>query len=174
MKVGRVGGGVAAPKDPGELSTAEQDAILKLVANEKKSAKKGDTAPIAAKYVVVRPDIVAKYMVVPPWGGIDAHQSIINKVTKDGKVTKTEALLIRKLFNRDIKEASRDGQDIRADVRAFLTKALKGMKMDKTAKALIFGKGGPAAEPPVVAKYVVPAPKYMVPGPIYILPMKPN
>ncbi len=118
----------------------------------------GGGSPIVAKYMVVPPHVVAKYMVVPPWAGVDAHQAVINKVTADGKLTKTEATLLRKLFNRDIDEASKDGEDIRGKVKAFLNSALDGVKMDKASKDLLYGPGGPGYTP-VVAKYMVVPPK---------------
>ncbi len=118
----------------------------------------GGGGPIVAKYMVVPPDVVAKYMVVPPWAGIDAHQAVINKVTSNGKVSHTEAQLVRKLFNRDIAEAWKDGRDIRPQVQAYLHNALDGLKMDKTSKNLIFGVGGPGYKAPFVAKYMVVRP----------------
>jgi hypothetical protein len=111
---------------------------------------------IVAKYMVVPPDVVAKYMVVPPWAGVDAHQAVLNKVTADGKLTKTEANLLCKLFNRDIAEARKEGRDITAKVTAFLHKNLDKLSGDKATKDIIFGAGGPGyRQPVVVAKYMV-------------------
>jgi hypothetical protein len=200
MTVGKVNrGGTAAPRDPGALSSSEQDAILKLVNQEKKKPAGGGKpgGPIVARYLVVRPEIVARYLVVQPWQGIDAHQAVVNKVVKDGKLTKSEAAILRKMFNHDIATEKKHGNDISDKVRMFLGAMLANVKMDAAAKKLIFGKGGPAAEQasgPIVAKYVIQRPigivspnqgggpitaKYLVhrPGdsgfddkPLYILP----
>jgi len=157
------------------MSRSEQAAILKLIDSQKKGADQagwgptpkymvrppspgGGGSPIVAKYMVVPPHVVAKYMVVPPWAGIDAHQAVINKASADGKLSKAEATLLRKLFNRDIDEASKDGQDIRGKVKSFLQSALDGVKMDKASKDLLYGPGGPGFTP-VVAKYMVVPPK---------------
>jgi len=98
-------------------------------------------------------------MVVPPWAGLNAHQAVINKVIKDGKLVKTEAQLVRKLFNRDIAEAKKDGKDISAKVASYLHKTLDKLSGDKATKDLIFGLGGPGyTRPTPIAKYMVVRP----------------
>ena len=115
--------------------------------------------PIVAKYMVVPPGIVPMYVAQPPWAGVDAHQAVINKVTADGKLSKKEAVLLRKLFNRDIKEAAAVDKDIRSKVAAYLHKVLDKLKLDPGAKDLIFGLGGPGyTRPIIVAKYLVRGP----------------
>ncbi|MHB8874207.1 MAG: hypothetical protein ACYC8T_11015, partial [Myxococcaceae bacterium] len=126
----------------------------------------GDIAPmymvrppgggIVAKYMVVPPGIVPMYIAPAPWAGVDAHQAVINRVSADGKVSKKEAVLVRKLFNRDITEARKEGKDISGKVASFLHKVLDRLQLDKTAKNLIFGAGGPGYTRPVIT------PKYMI------------
>ncbi|MBI3182351.1 MAG: hypothetical protein HYZ28_09430 [Myxococcales bacterium] len=125
----------------------------------------GPGGGIVARYIAPGPGIVPKYMVVPPWGGIDAHLALINRVTRDGKVTTKEATLIRKLFNRDIMEAAKEGRDIRPQVARYLHRVLDNVKMDKGAQHLIFGKGGPGCTPkpspgPIVPMYMVVRPDF--------------
>jgi hypothetical protein len=171
MKVGSTGGtGVRPPRDPEEMTATERGNILKLIKDEKKSqgpskgrptkpGTKPGGNPVVARYIAPGPGIVPKYMVVPPWAGIDAHQAVVNKIMKDGKVDKKEASLVRKLFNRDISEAKKDGHDIRKQVARYLDKVFGKVKMDAGAHALIFGRGGPGWDPnQMIAMYIVHRP----------------
>ncbi|MBI5546273.1 MAG: hypothetical protein HY901_20480 [Deltaproteobacteria bacterium] len=188
----------AAPT-AGELTRSEQDDILKLLNAERSAAKKAksqppiaakymvqppkpsieepSTPPIAPKYMVVPGPIVARYMVVPPWAGVDAHQAVINKATKNGIVSVKEATSLAKLFNRDITEAKKEGSDIRTDVAEFLHQALRSVKMSAKAKDIVFGKNGPGhlAQGHDGPIYILPPIRPPKPGdahdgPIYILP----
>lgn len=179
----RGAGNVGGPKDAEELSASDQRAILGIIANEKKalgisSTKKSGTAnratgdgQITPKYMAPGP-IVAKYMVVPPWAGIDAHQALINKVERNGIMGVREAQLIRKIFNRDIAEAKKEGRDIRKQVAKYLHKVLDSLKASDKAHNLVFGPGGPGAGLPGPI-YILP-PRPPGPGPIYILPPRPR
>ncbi len=182
MAVGRITSGrtPVGARAPEGLSASDQSAILKLIQAEKKAGGdafvrtrpgRGGIRPeyiapgpggggIVARYIVVPPVIVPMYMVVPPWGGIDAHQAVINKVTADGKMSKREAVIIRRLFNRDIQEAAKDGKDIRSKVGSYLHRVLDSLKADKAARALVFGPGGPGFAKPTgpIAMYIVRAP----------------
>jgi hypothetical protein len=170
MKVTKTHSQPVAPKSASELSTSEQDTILKLVGKEK-AAKKPGKGPIVARYMIVPGPIVARYLVIPPWGTIEAHQSVINKVSKDGKISAADATLIAKLFNRDIKEGDKVDRNIRPDVAKFLHAALDEKWMSAKAKDILFGQGGPGYIPEK------PVPCYIMPphrpgNPIYILPPK--
>ncbi|MGC4121346.1 MAG: hypothetical protein QM765_43570 [Myxococcales bacterium] len=137
-------------------------------------ADNGGKPPVAAKYMVVPSPIVAKYMVVPPWAGVDAHQAVINKATKNGVVSLSEATAMAKLFNRDIAHADKEGRNIRSDVAKFLKAALGSVKMSDKAKDVLFGQGSPGALPKPPGKnddhpiYILPPKKDD--KPIYILP----
>lgn len=121
--------------------------------------------PIVARYMIVPPDIVARYMVVPPWVSLDAHTAIINEATSKGVVNVELARLIRKVFNRDVMEARKEGRDISQEVASYLKSALGDLKMDDTAKDLLFGPGSPGHNEPIY--YILPP----AGGPIYyILP----
>lgn len=168
MKIGSTGGtGVRPPRNPEEMTATERGSILKLVKDEQKSqgqsksrtTKPGTRPPVVARYIAPGPGIVPKYMVVPPWAGVDAHQAVVNKIMKDGKVDKKEASLVRKLFNRDISEAKKEGRDIRKPVARYLDKVFGKVKMDAGAHALIFGRGGPGWDPEqMIAMYIVHRP----------------
>ena len=176
-------GGVAGPRNPEDLSASDQRAILAIIANEKKalgipSTKKAGTPSKAAGDGQIRPmyiapgPIVAKYMVVPPWAGIDAHQALINKVERNGIMGVREAQLVRKIFNRDIAEADKEGRDIRPQVAKYLHKVLDKLKASDKANNLVFGPGGPGAGRPQPI-YILP-PRPPRPEPIYILPPRPR
>jgi hypothetical protein len=173
-----------APRELSKLLTPEEqkmvgDLIKKELAAAQvqgsgfeKPGTKPEGGTIVAKYLVPSPEIVARYVVPGPWtNNFDAHVSLINKTTKDHKVSISEARVLRKMFNNDIAEAKRNGKDIGTKVADYLDKALKGCTMGKTANTLIFGEGGPAhrKNPPVY--YILPPPGggrqiyYIIPPP---------
>jgi hypothetical protein len=147
------GGGDAGALDVARLFTAAQEKTLAAMIEKERGPaamalgarvlRGGSTPPrnpIRARYMVVPPDIIpgpiALYIApAPDVVAIDVHQALINRIVADRKVNKTEAELLKKLFDYDVAYFKKEkGKDVSAQVRKFLKKVLAGATLDKGAQ----------------------------------------